>query len=220
MVGSFKNLIQKGFSMLSKIYINDDTPGSLSNINEIKILICYTIKMANRPLDQNQLNEVFQINKTVNYFNFCAAVEELLETHHLMKTSDQKLSLTKLGSDAAELFQQNLPYSTIKKTFKTLKKISERDRQNKNRKISTKRSEDGFIVNLTIEETGTNLIELGLFCSTKNEAEKFENEFKNKTTEIYRAIVAMLTNDFRSLTKITEELKEKHKKSQETKMKL
>ena len=129
--------------MLSKIYIKDDTPGSLSNINEIKILICHTIKEANRPIDQNQLNEVFQINRTVNYFNFCAAVEEMLQSHHLMQTSDQKLSLTKLGFDTAELFKKNLQYSTVKKTLKTLKQINERDRMQKNGKTSIEERKDG-----------------------------------------------------------------------------
>lgn len=199
--------------MLSKIYIKDDTPGSLSNINEIKILICHTIKEANRPIDQNQLNEVFQINRTVNYFNFCAAVEEMLQSHHLMQTSDQKLSLTKLGFDTAELFKKNLPYSTVKKTLKTLKQINERDRMQKNGKTSIEERKDGFGVKLTLEETGTNMIDLEIFCGSENEAKIFEKELKNKTIEIYKTIVAVLNDDFKELKGIVRSLEEKHKKA-------
>lgn len=192
--------------MFNKIYIQDDTPGSLSNINEIKALICYTIKEANRPLNQDQLNEIFQTNKTMNYFNFCAAIFEMLKTHHLVETFDKKLSLTKLGSDTAEIFKKNLPYSTVKKTLKTLKNFTERDKQNKNRKISIEKKEDGFTVKLIIEEIGTNLMELEIFCITENEAKKFKQKFENKTTEIYKSVLAILNDDFKSLENIAKKL--------------
>lgn len=188
--------------MLNKIYIKDNTPGSLSNINEIKILICHTIKAANRPLDQNQLNEVFQINKTVNYFNFCAAVDEMLKTHHLIQTDDKKLSLTQLGSVTADLFKKNLPYSTVKKTLETLKQLTERDRKSNNRKTAIEQQKDGFLVKLTIDEAGTTFMDLKIFCINENEAQKFEKELKNKTIDIYKMVIAMLSNDYESLSEV------------------
>lgn len=161
----------------------------------------------------NQLNEVFQTNGTVNYFNFCAAIEEMLKTHHLMQTSDKKLSITKLGFDTAELFQKNLPYSTVKKTLRTLKQINERDRMSKNAKTSIEKRKDGFGAKLTLEETGTDMISLEIFCGSENEAKIFEQELKNKTVEIYKTIVAMLNNDFGDLKKTIKELEEKYKKT-------
>lgn len=193
--------------MLNKTYFIDDKPGSLSNICEIKILICYVLRESKQAITQNQLNKVFQINETVNYFNFCQAMAELLSTNHISKRNDDTLQLTQLGLDTVELFEKNLPASTLKKSIKTLNKLIEFERENKNRIVKINEEEDGYIVKLVLEETGSNLLNLEIFCPTEDAANKFEDELKKKTTDVYRAILAVLSNDHKTLIEIASNCK-------------
>ncbi len=193
--------------MLNKTYFIDDKPGSLSNICEIKILICYVLRESQQTITQSQLNKVFQINETVNYFNFCQAMAELLTTNHVFQQNDNILKLTQLGLDAVELFEKNLPASTLKKSIKTLNELIEYERENKNRIIEINKKEDGYIVKLVLEETGSNLLNLEIFCPTEDAANKFKDELKNKTTDVYRTILAVLSNDHKTLIEIASNCK-------------
>ena len=101
--------------MLEKIYILDDKPGSISNIYEIKILICRILNETNFKITADHINAVFQINELVNYFNFCQSIKELLDSGHILEQNELKngqekkyLQLTKIGKEAAEIFKNNI----------------------------------------------------------------------------------------------------------------
>ena len=52
--------------MLKKTYLVDETPGSISNIYEIKILICCILQLTKPKITAVQLYTVFQMKETVN----------------------------------------------------------------------------------------------------------------------------------------------------------
>lgn len=191
--------------MLNKTFIIDDIPGSISNIYEIKVLICHILKENKNPITQERLNEVFQLNKTMNYFNFCGALSELIQTHHIKKTPDGKLQLTKIGADTATLFKKELPYSTVKKNLKTLRQLTKND--NSCTEIKINKLADGYSVNLILEETGSELLNIKLFCTTENEAKKFQSKLRNKTADLYKTILAVLNDDYNTLSLITKKCK-------------
>ena len=190
--------------MLQDTYLIDDTPGSLSNIYKIKILICCVINETKNPFTKYQLNDVFQYNGTVNYFNFCQAIKELFNTKHIFEKPNNKgdasyLYLTNLGRETAITLKNNVPKSAIDKTLTGLKTLITKDRQNKGRQVTISKKDDGYIVKLVLEETGSNLIDLDLFCPTEELAKKMKKEMEAKTTDIYRCILAILSNDHKTL---------------------
>ena len=65
---------------MASTFLKNDEPGSLSDIYEIKILICYLLSCIEKPLSKEQVNYVFQFNSIVNYFSFCQALKELIDT--------------------------------------------------------------------------------------------------------------------------------------------
>lgn len=190
--------------MLEDTYLVDNTPGSLSNIYKIKILICCVINETKNPFTKYQLNDVFQYNGTVNYFNFCQAIKELLKTKHIFEKPNSKgdtnyLYLTNLGKETAITLKNNIPKSTIHKTLTGLKTLITKDRQNKGRQVTINKKADGYIVKLVLEETGSDLMDLALFCPTEDLAKKMKKEMESKTTDIYKCILAILSNDHKTL---------------------
>ena len=175
--------------MLKKTYVVDEIPGSISNIYEIKILICRILSEVKHQITKNQLYTAFQLNETVNYFNFCQAMKELESNKHILKKSkkngEKYLVLTDTGKEAIKSLTSEISKSTIEKHLKSINKI----------------------VRLVLEETSSNLLDLEIFCSTKEFAETAKNQMKSKTTEIYKAILAIINNDQESLSKIASTLK-------------
>ncbi len=203
--------------MVNKTYLFDETPGSLSNLYEIKVLICNVLKTTKQPLTQDQLNKIFQLNKTINYFNFCVAINELINSKHISKNDDGVLNLTKIGDQTAEELIKIVPKTTLKKTLNTLQILIQQEREDKNRKIKIKKQNDGFIVKLVLEETGSNLIDLELFCPTHEEALKFKSELKLKTTEIYKTILAIINDDFKAIIDIANKCQQIKRRANEQK---
>ena len=202
--------------MLRKVYLVDDVPGSLSNIYEIKILICAIINKMKSNINEEQINLALQINETVNYFNFCQAMKELFETKHIIKNKDKKdeiyLSLTKIGEETVKIFEDKISSKLIEKITKTLENILKEEHENKNKKVQIKSKNDGYVVKLTLEEIKSNLMEVELFCPNLKTAENVKKQMKLKTTEIYTSILALITDDYKTLLKLALNLKESKNK--------
>lgn len=198
--------------MLKKTYLLDETPGSLSNIYEIKILICHILNEIKK-ITKNQICSVLLINETVNYFNFCQALKELKEKNQIIEKSfeeKKQLQLTPLGKQMLNSLKDEMPKSIMKKTIFNVKKFLEEERENKNKKIEIKEKSDGYSVKLTLEEIESNLMDLELFCPNLKIAKNVKKQMKIKTTEIYAAIISIINNDYNSLFKITSNLKKEH----------
>lgn len=197
--------------MLKKTYIVDEIPGSISNIYEIKILICRILTEVEHPITKNQLYTAFQINETVNYFNFCQAMKELESNKHILKKSknnnENYLILTDIGKETIKTLKSEISESTLKKHLESINSIIKEEQENKNKKTYIKNENNGFSVRLILEETSSNLLDLELFCPTKEFAETAKSQMKSKTTEIYKAILAIINNDQESLSKIAAALK-------------
>ena len=202
--------------MLKKVYLVDDVPGSLSNIYEIKILICNILSETKTNISKEQLNLALQINETVNYFNFCQAMKELFNSNHIIENENKNgkiiLNLTKIGEETAKIFKNKISKKLIEKILKTLEEILKEEHENKNKKIRIKSKNDGYIVKLTLEEIKSNLMDVELFCPNLKTAEHVKNQMKLKTTEIYKSILAIVNDDYETISKLALKLKDKKNK--------
>ena len=198
--------------MLKKTYLLDETPGSLSNIYEIKILICHILSKIKK-ISKNQLCSALLINEMVNYFNFCQAIKELKENKQISeKTFEEKkqLNLTSLGQQMLNSLKDEMPKNVMQKAIVNVTKFLREERENKNKKIEIKEKSDGYSVKLVLEEIESNLFDLELFCPNLKIAKNVKNQMKLKTTEIYAAIISIVNDDYDSLFKIASNLKKEH----------
>ena len=200
--------------MLKKTYLIDDIPGSISNIYEIKILICRILNEIRTKITKNQLNTVLQLNETVNYFNFCQALKELLKSKHIVEKNDGEkkyLCLTNLGEETANILNNNLSKHTVEKNIKFIKEFLKKEYENKGKKIYVKKKDDGYTVKLILEEAKSNLIDLELFCPTSSITEKVKNQMDLKKIDIYKEDIAIINKDKKTIIKITYKIKKKKK---------
>lgn len=204
--------------MSQSVYFHDTEPGSLSDTYEIKILICTLLEAVKQPMEQEQINTVFQYNQTVNYFNFCQAITEMLQTGHIVQQTNNSgnvvLALSDLGKDTAHILNDAIPRATREKTIKTAKDLIERQRQDKGKKVTIENTTDGYFVHLVISESGSDLLNLKLFSPDREQAEYMADQCNTNTTSIYKCIISTLFQDVNTLQEITYDLQKKnHRKN-------
>ena len=196
--------------MSQNTYIPDEKPGSLSNLSDIKILICYLLNEIDQDLTKEQLNSVFQISEMVNYFNYCQAVFELQKSGHLLELgkNSQKsvLSLTPLGVETAIELCDVLPPTIIQRALRTTQKVLKEEKYQQGKQIHISQTEDGYLVRLQILEVGSDLLDICLFAPNLAQAKRISNEFQYKTIDIYRGMIAILYNDSEHLAQVVKDI--------------
>lgn len=190
--------------MSQDTYILDTRPGSLCNLSDIKILICYILDQIEDKLTKEQLNSVFQENEMVNYFNYCQAVFELKNSGHIVENKRENrppiLSLTPLGAETARELHSSLPSTALHRALRTTQKMLKEEKLLQGKQININKVDDGYIVQLKILDTGSDLLDIRLFAPDLKQAEQIADEFRYKTTDVYRGLLAILQNDFEGLS--------------------
>lgn len=196
--------------MYQDIYFRDDKPGSFSSISDIKILICYILDEIGEDITNEQLNETFQYSEMVNYFNYCQAISELKKSGHILELEKNSrisvLELTPLGTETSKELRDFLPPASLDRALKTAKKILIKDKQSQGKQIKIEQTEDGYLVQLKILDTGSDFMDIRLFAPNLKQAEHIAKEFKYKTVDLYRGIISILYNDYESLYKVSKDI--------------
>ncbi len=200
---------------MAAAYFKDPEPGSLSDAYQIKTLICYLLDRVDEPMRQDQINAVFQINRTVNYFNFCQAISEMLQSGHIReeagkKDSDKWIVLTDLGRETAASLAKNLPLSIRERSEKTAKQLLEEEKNNQGKTISVSEEKDGYYISLSFSDLENSLMELKLFSPNKEQADKMARELKEKTIGIYQSILSILFDDPAPLSETLDEIQRRN----------
>lgn len=174
-------------------------PGGLTRDYEIKIMICYLLNKAECPVTFAQLNDSFQKDQLMNYFEFAEAMSQLLTLGNiaLEKTPDGKevYVLTPLGKNTAETFYKSIPLSVREKAVKQLHSILIRERRERENHVEIIKVSDGYKIILNIKDVGSDLLSVSLFVPTMSECEKIKERFLNDPAKLYQGMIALLTGE-------------------------
>ena len=167
--------------------------GPMTDKYDIKILICYLLKSVNVPLSKDQLNFIFQNEQFVNYFSFCDALKDLIDSNHISHLSSGDIyTLNELGRDTSQKLERSLPKSlrdnVVEAAIEMLATIK-KERENEV-KIST--YENGYMVNCIMHDDSFDLLQLGLFVPDTLQAEKIKEKFLNNPTRLYSGLIKLL----------------------------
>lgn len=194
--------------MPDKMVFKDNEPGSLSDIDEIKILICYLLDSAPQPLSRDQMNYVFQVTGTVNYFSFCQALNELAKSEHVREEAQEDgkpaFILTEQGAETAKTLSGVLGRANRDKVVAAAAELLARTKRDKGQKVSVDRVEDGYIVHLTVHDIGSDLLDLKLFAPDRMQADLLARQCSENTINLYNGMISILLNDRRGLAEILE----------------
>lgn len=176
--------------------------GGLQDEYEIKILICYLLNIVGPQLSMQQINEVFQQDGLVNYFDYAKAVADLKKTGHIHRVNsegDERFELTELGKNTAQMLERSLPRSIRDKVVKSAMKMVARIKREAENKVEIRKVSDGYIANLRILDIGSDLLEINLFVPDQMQAEIIQKNFLRDPQLLYKGVIALLTGDLRAV---------------------
>ncbi len=173
-----------------------DTYGAIRDKNQVKMLILVLLKGINRPLDINTISEIMLMDGIVNYFDFTAAIDEMLASSHIdvLETPSGTLyGPTPLGLEAAELFEKNLPLSVRDKVYQSAIDVLTTLRSNSELICSCQSLTDGYTATVGIKEGGSILFKVSLYCATEAQAQNIIKNFKSSPELVYQRVLSQLT---------------------------
>lgn len=172
--------------------------GGLKDKYEIKILICYLLYSIKVPFSKGQLNFVFQNGGFVNYFSFCEALSELIDSSHIAPTKtdfDEIYSLNPLGIETAVRLYTSLPKSLCDNVVKTTMQLLSQIKSEKENESSIIAYKNGYLVKCIIHDFDFDLMSFEVFAPDMIQAEKIVQSFRSDPSKIYRGLISLVVNE-------------------------
>lgn len=179
-------------------------PGGLTHGFEIKFLVCYLLSQMKEPMTFSQINDALLHRGLVNYFELAGALGELTESGHLIGTDlednreDTSYRLTPLGAQTAKTFENTLPASVKEKALNSARHQMLRKRIESSNHANVRKTEDGYLVDISICDIGSDLLNLTIFMPTEREADLVKRCFLSDPLMVYRGVLALLTGDLQT----------------------
>ena len=170
--------------MAFNAFVGGIQPGGLTNDFEVKILICFLLDSLkkNSPgaalsdgeqpgLSFDELNEIFQETGLVNYFEFAESMSELEKTEHIRRqmTPDGEKEIFVITEVGSITFQKTLPLTVREKTLETARHLTEVQKCMDEVDVNYHPVSDGYILQLTIRDIGSDILNLNVFLPTEEE---------------------------------------------------
>lgn len=170
--------------------------GGLTTDYEIRILICWLLHKMKMPVTSSQLSSALLGESLVNYFEVTCALGELLSSGHLAEvTADGQqgyVSLTELGRKTAETFYKSIPRTVREKALDALSQCVLQERFAKENRAEIVETNDGFRLELSLNDVGNDLMSVSLYAPTREVCEMMKKNFISDPTVLYRAVLSVL----------------------------
>ena len=181
---------------MADAFIAGVEPGGLTNLQEIRILLCYMLNTVGQPVPRDAVTEIIIGGGMANYFDTEAAVEELLRGHHLTEDGDTMLSVTATGAQIGDSLSVRIPYTLRERSVAAALKLLKRRQVEQDNKVEIRKLEEGgYAVTCTVQDRGRDLLSVTLRVADQWQAQQIREQFYADPALIYRGNLAMLTGD-------------------------
>jgi hypothetical protein len=181
---------------MADAFIAGVEPGGLTNLQEIRILLCYMLNTVGQPVPRDAGTEIIIGGGMANYFDTEAAVEELLRGHHLTEDGDKMLSVTATGAQIGDSLSVRIPYTLRERSVAAALKLLKRRQVEQDNKVDIRKLEEGgYAVTCTVQDRGQDLLSVTLRVADQWQAQQIREQFYADPALIYRGNLAMLTGD-------------------------
>lgn len=171
---------------------NPFVPGMLTNIMDIKILICYLLDCVGEPMDKEEMIEMIFKNDVAEYFDLRAAVMELVENGNISEDAAGLLSITESGKEAAQQLESTLPFSAREKVVREGLKITTLSKRRKANKAEIEKCKDGIYVVCELLDDTSAILSFRLLVADEFQANVIKEAFLDDPAAVYKKFLGSL----------------------------
>lgn len=187
--------------MASGIFTEGIAHGGLTTDYEIRILICWLLEKVRIPVTVSQLSGSLLGERLANYFEVTCAVSQLLESGHLEeieRDGEKALILTDLGKKTSQTFYKTVARSVREKAVDVLSQCVLQDRFARENRTEIVETEDGFRLELSLNDVGNDLMTISLYAPSREICETMKKRFLTDPTRLYRLVLSDLMGEERA----------------------
>ncbi len=169
-------------------------PGMLTNLTDIKILICYLLNSVGEAMDKEQMIDMIFENEIAEYFDIRAAVMQLVENGNVTEDSDGYITLTDSGKTAAEQLETTLPFTAREKVVREGLKITTLSKRKKANKAEIEKTKDGIFVKCYLLDDVQEVFTFKLLVADEFQANMVKEKFLENPALVYKNFISSLLN--------------------------
>lgn len=165
---------------------------------DIKFLVLYLMARVASSVDFSTLADLTFCDDGVEYFDFAAALAELVDTGHL-ELKDDKYSITEKGRRNGKICESSLAYSVRLRCDKNLEVWNRKLRRKNQVKASWEPRPNGtYTVRLSLDDDAGNLMDLKLMAVREDMAKLLATRFRQSPEKLYGQIMNLLLEENQS----------------------
>ena len=159
---------------------------------DIKFLVLYLMARVASPVDFSTLADLTFCDDGVEYFDFAAALAELVDTGHL-ELKDDKYSITEKGRRNGKICESSLAYSVRRKCDRNLAKVNGVLRRDAQVRAEILPRDDGaHTLRLILDDDKGNIMTLDLLTVSEEQAGRLAEKFRTHPERLYDSILQVL----------------------------
>lgn len=167
----------------------------LRSRREIKILICFIINSFDEPLCRHDLLTIVQREGLANYFETCAAIEDLIEKGNISEdTETELLAVTDDGKTIAESLYRSLPFSVREKALSVGLQIVSRRKNERQNSVELLPNGNGYLVKCNVLDGERVMMSTALYVPNEEYAKVVREHFMDDPETLYRLVLNQLTS--------------------------
>ena len=171
-------------------------PGGLTNVQEIRILLCYMLNSVAAPIPRDALTDIITAGGMANYFDTEDAIEDLIRLQHLVQSEDKLVATTVTGNQIGESLGVRIPYTLRERSVKAALQLLKRREVERDNKVDIRKLEEGgYEITCTVMDGERALLSVTLRVSDHWQAEQIKEQFLTDPALLYRSNLAVLTGD-------------------------
>ena len=161
---------------------------------EIKILILYILRQADRPLTAINITDIVLSDSLLEFFETHMYITELIHDNQIAKNDDDTFMLTDDGREAVAFFQNRIPYSIRERIAGKMKELKKNEEMDSLVWADyTPVNEQEYTVHFRLCESPEQVsLELSFNVSGKELAKDLCKRWREDYSELYAKIVGLL----------------------------
>jgi len=168
--------------------------GALYELEDVKIMIIYTLTQINKPIPTKHLIDMFLNTDVVDYFTLSQALNELEKTGHIAEDSNEGITvLTRLGYEGAAELYTKLPIYVRERAVKGAVGLLAKVEREAGVITKTEYDNKNYTTTCILKDGDDTLIKLELTMPSMEMAREIENKFKENSADIYRTVIEKLS---------------------------
>lgn len=178
-------------------------PGGLTTTKEIRILLCYIVLHAPAALTQAEIETALLSEELVNYFEMADALAEL-QQNGMLVCDDGRFSVTDKGREIAKSLEREVPASVRDSALRAVISAQQYAKKEAEHITEIAPCEGGYTVKCHIADMGSDIFSTSLYMPTKAAAEQVQKRFVENGDEVYKLMLACLTDNKQLIRDILE----------------